>query len=106
VSKDIESLNSLPEIRAKNILETYEGSNNYILNIKKKGLTNKNYVITRSQAEYIINYENVIPKVAKKWVEVDSYFSKKLMEEKLLPTEPKEIYVEKLLVGKILSYLG
>jgi SWI/SNF-related matrix-associated actin-dependent regulator 1 of chromatin subfamily A len=74
------------------------------LNIKKKGLTNKNYVITRSQAEYIINYENVIPKVAKKWVEVDSYFSKKLMEEKLLPTEPKEIYVEKLLVEKDKSY--
>jgi SWI/SNF-related matrix-associated actin-dependent regulator 1 of chromatin subfamily A len=104
VSKDTDSLNSLPEIRAKNILETYEGSNNYILNIKKKGLTNKNYVITRSQAEYIINYENVIPKVAKKWVEVDSYFSKKLMEEKLLPTEPKEIYVEKLLVEKDKSY--
>ena len=104
MSKDTDSLNSLPEIRAKNILETYEGSNNYILNIKKKGLTNKNYVITRSQAEYIINYENVIPKVAKKWVEVDSYFSKKLMEEKLLPTEPKEIYVEKLLVEKDKSY--
>jgi SWI/SNF-related matrix-associated actin-dependent regulator 1 of chromatin subfamily A len=104
VSKDIESLNALPEIRAKNILETYEGSNNYILNIKKKGLTNKNYVITRSQAEYIINYENVIPKVAKKWVEVDSYFSKKLMEEKLLPIEPKEIYVEKLLVEKDKAY--
>ncbi len=104
MSKDIESLNALPEIRAKNILETYEGSNNYILNIKKKGLTNKNYVITRSQAEYIINYENVIPKVAKKWVEVDSYFSKKLMEEKLLPIEPKEIYVEKLLVEKDKAY--
>jgi SWI/SNF-related matrix-associated actin-dependent regulator 1 of chromatin subfamily A len=85
-------------------LETYEGSNNYILNIKKKGLTNKNYVITRSQAEYIINYENVIPKVAKKWVEVDSYFSKKLMEEKLLPNEPKEINVEKLLVEKDKAY--
>ena len=104
MSKDIESLNALPEIRAKNILETYGGSNNYILNIKKKGLTNKNYVITRSQAEYIINYENVIPKVAKKWVEVDSYFSKKLMEEKLLPIEPKEIYVEKLLVEKDKAY--
>lgn len=104
MSKDIESLNALPEIRAKNILDAYEGSNNYILNIKKKSLTNKNYVITRSQAEYIINYENTIPKVAKKWVEVDSYFSKKLMEEKLLPTEPKEIYVEKLLVEKDKAY--
>ena len=104
MSKDIESLNTLPEIRAKNILDAYEGSNNYILNIKKKSLTSKNYVITRSQAEYIINYENTIPKVAKKWVEVDSYFSKKLMEEKLLPTEPKEIYVEKLLVEKDKAY--
>ena len=104
MSKENDSLNVLPEIKAKNILETYEGSNNYILNIKKKSLTSKNYVITRSQAEYIINYGNVIPKVAKKWVEVDSYFSKKLMEEKLLPTEPKEIYVEKLLVEKDKSY--
>ena len=104
MSKENDSLNVLPEIKAKNILDTYEGSNNYILNIKKKTLTNKNYVITRSQAEYIINYENIIPKVAKKWVEVDSYFSKKLMEEKLLPTEPKEIYVEKLLVEKDKAY--
>ncbi len=102
--KESESLNVLPEIRAKKILDTYEGSNNYILNIKKKTITNKNYVITRSQAEYIIAHENTVPKVAKKWVEVDSYFSKKLMEEKLLPSEPKEIYVEKLLVEKDKSY--
>jgi len=99
-----EIVSRTPEARALHILDEYEGSNNYILNLKHKKLNTKLFTPTRSQAEYIINYQNTTPKVAKKWVEVDSYFSKKLMEEKLLPTEPKEIYVEKLLVEKEKSY--
>jgi len=93
-----------PESKALTILENYEGSNNYILNLKHKKENSKTFTPTRSQAEYIINYQNTNPKVAKKWVKLDSYFGKKLMEDKMYTKEPTEIYVEKLLVEKDKSY--
>ena len=89
-----------PESKALLILENYEGSNNYILNLKHKKENSKSFTPTRSQSEYIINYNNTNPKVAKKWVKLDSYFGKKLMEDKMYTKEPSEIYVEKLLVEK------
>lgn len=72
--------------------------------MKRKNQINKNFKITRAQCDYIINYHEVKPKVARKWVEMDSYFSKRMMEEKLLTKEPTHIYVEKLLVEKDKSY--
>ena len=93
-----------PESKALVILENYEGSNNYILNLKHKKENSKSFTPTRSQAEYIINYQMTNPKVAKKWVKLDSYFGKKLMEDKMYTKEPTEIYVEKLLVEKDKAY--
>ena len=92
------------ERKALNILEEYNGANNFLINLKQKFLTNKNFVPTRSQSDYIITYSNVIPKVAKKWVEIDPYFAKKISDEKLYTTIPKEIWVEKLLVEKDKAY--
>ena len=92
------------ERKALNILEEYEGSNNFLINLKRKFLTNKNFVPTRSQSDYIITYSDVTPKVAKKWVEIDPYFAKKISDEKLYTSVPKEIWVEKLLVEKDKSY--
>ena len=92
------------EQQAIQILEEYNGSNNYILKIQKQCETNKKYVPTRAQCEYIINYSNTPPKVAKKWVDIDSYFSQKLVEDNPFIKEPDKIYVEKLLVEKDKSY--
>ena len=86
------------------ILDDYQGSNNYILALKHKKQNSKTFTPTRSQAEYIINFHNRPPKVAKKWVKLDSYFGKKMMEDKMYTKEPTEIYVEKLLVEKDKSY--
>ena len=72
--------------------------------LKKKFLNNKNFKITRNQCEYVIEYHEVVPKVARKWVDLDTYFSKKMMEEKLYTKEPKKIYIEKLLLEKDKSY--
>ena len=93
-----------PETKALLILDDYQGSNNYILNLKQKKQNSKSFVPTRPQSDYIINYHNVQPKVAKKWVKLDSYFGKKLMEDKMYTKEPTEIYVEKLLVEKDKAY--
>ena len=86
------------------LLDTYSGANNYILYIKSKKETNKKFYPTRSQADYIINYYDVKPKVARKWVELDGYFAKKFAEEKYLLEVPDKIYIEKLLVEKEKSY--
>jgi SWI/SNF-related matrix-associated actin-dependent regulator 1 of chromatin subfamily A len=93
-----------PESKALLILDDYKGSNNYILNLKHKKENSKSFVPTRPQADYINNYNTTQPKVAKKWVKLDSYFGKKLMEDKMYTKEPSEIYVEKLLVEKDKAY--
>ena len=94
----------LIEQKALDILHSYEGANNYILKLKSIFLPNKKGIPTRSQSEYIINNYNTIPKVAKKWVELDSYFSEKIANEKLYTEPPKKVWVEKLLVEKDKSY--
>jgi SWI/SNF-related matrix-associated actin-dependent regulator 1 of chromatin subfamily A len=92
------------EQKALSVLENYEGSNNYILKIKKQCDTNKKHIPTRAQCEYVLSFEKVVPKVAKKWVPIDSYFSKKLVEDNPFIKEPDQIYVEKILVEKDKSY--
>ncbi len=99
-----ELISKTPETRALQLLDDYDGSNNYILSLKHKKQNSKSFTPTRSQAEYIINFHGRTPKVAKKWVKLDSYFGKKMMEDKMYTKEPSEIYVEKLLVEKDKSY--
>ena len=82
------------------LLETYEGANNYLLELKRKSLINKKFYPTRSQSEYIINNHDKQPKVAKKWVILDSYFAQKLADDKLYTEIPEKVWVEKLLADK------
>lgn len=100
----MENTNSLIEHRSLELLDTYSGSNNYIIYLKIKKENNKKFYPTRTQSEYIINYFNIVPKVARKWVELDTYFAKKFSEEKYLIETPEKIYIEKLLVEKEKSY--
>ena len=67
----------LIEQKAIDILESYSGANNYILKLKHSKESNKKFYPTRSQSEYIVNYHDTVPKVAKKWIELDPYFAKK-----------------------------
>ena len=92
-------MNSL-ETKAISILEKYEGANNYILELKRKQTLNKKFYPTRSQSEYIINFHDKPPKVAKKWVVLDAYFAQKMADDKLYTEVPKMVWVEKLLAEK------
>lgn len=103
----------IPEIVAKEILFSYSGSNNHILELKKKLLENDLFNLTRTQAEYIMKYEKVIPKIARKHVKIFESFAEKISQEKFLPKIPEDIWVEKLLCetdkayhiwGKILEH--
>ncbi len=95
---------TLIEHKALELLESYSGANNYILYLKHKKEVSSKFYPTRSQSEYITTYYNSTPKIARKWVELDTYFSKKFAEEKYLIQVPEQIYIEKLLVEKEKSY--
>ncbi len=98
------NLNTLPEVKALLVLENYEGFNNYILRLKGKMKKFNHFKLTRAQADYILSYNKTIPKIARKWVDLDGYFAQKLMDDKLLTKKPEKIYIEKLLVEKDKSY--
>ena len=102
--ENLEINQSLIEHKALELLDSYSGANNYIIYLKTKKETNKKFYPTRTQADYIINYFNTTPKVARKWVELDTYFAKKFAEEKYLLETPENIFIEKLLVEKEKSY--
>ena len=92
------------ESKALDILETYEGSNNYILELRRKSQINRKFYPTRSQSEYILNNHDKNPKVAKKWVILDAYFAQKFANDKLLTTVPEKIWIEKLLAESDKAY--
>jgi SNF2 family DNA or RNA helicase len=104
LENSINENSGLLEQKALNVLHEYEGANNYILKLKSIFNPNKRGIPTRSQCEYILNYSNTTPKVAKKWVEMDDYFSEKIANEKLYTVPPKQVWIEKLLVEKDKSY--
>ena len=92
------------ESKAMAILETYEGGNNYLLELKRKSQINKRFYPTRSQSEYIISFHDKQPKVARKWVILDAYFAQKMADDKLYTEVPQKIWVEKLLADKEKAY--
>ena len=100
----MDSTSSLVEHKAIELLDSYSGANNYILFLKQKKESSKKFYPTRTQADYIVNYYDTAPKVARKWVDLDTYFAKKFAEEKYLLQTPEKIYIEKLLVEKEKSY--
>jgi len=87
----------IPEIVGREILLAYAGSNNHLLELKKRLLESKHFSLSRTQADYIIKNEKTIPKVARKKVKLFSSFADKIMLDRLLPKPPEDIWVEKLL---------
>ncbi len=92
------------ESKALTLLEVYNGANNYILELKRKSQVNKKFYPTRSQSEYIIENNELSPKVARKWVILDAYFAQKLADDKLYTEIPTKVWVEKLLAEREKSF--
>ena len=86
----MENSQSLIEHKALDLLDSYSGGNNHILYLQNKKLSSKKFYPTRTQAEYIVNYYNTPPKVARKWVDLDTYFAKKFAEERYLLETPEK----------------
>ena len=87
----------IPEIEAKNILSTYEGANNQLIEWRTRFLNNKNFNLTRPQADYVLKYNAIIPKVVRKHINITPSFGQKLKEEKLFTKSIEKIWCEKLL---------
>jgi SNF2 family DNA or RNA helicase len=94
----------IPEVVAREILVSYEGSNNQILDWKRKMLESKYFSLSRTQADYIIKHEKIVPKIARKYVKIVSNFGEKLREDKLLARIPEKLWFEKLLCESEKAY--
>jgi SNF2 family DNA or RNA helicase len=94
----------IPEIEARNILSTYDGANNQLVEWKMKIFNNKNFNLTRSQADYVLKYYQTVPKVARKYISIVASFGEKLQEEKLLSKPVEKIWCEKLLCESDKAY--
>ena len=95
---------NIPEIDAREILLTYSGFNNQLIDWKKKFEEVKNFKLTRPQSEYVLNYHKVTPRVAKKYISIVSSYGEKLMESKRLTKIPDNIWCEKLLCESDMAY--
>src|ERR1035441_5598872 len=95
---------NIPEIEARDILFSYNGYNNHILDWKNKLGRIKNYNLTRTQADYILKYHQVTPKVAKKYIQISPNFAEKMREDLLLIKAPEKIWCEKLLCESDKAY--
>ena len=89
---------------ALELLKDYKGSNNYLINIQSLYFNKPEFNLTESQIEYISLFYDTVPKVAKKWVQLDSYYARMIADDKLLLNVPTKMWVEKLLVEKEKSY--
>jgi SWI/SNF-related matrix-associated actin-dependent regulator 1 of chromatin subfamily A len=94
----------IPEIEARTVLLTYEGSNNQLLEWKRKFTDVKNFKLTRPQSEYVLKYHETTPKVARKYINIVSTFGEKIMEDKLLTKPPEKVWCEKLLCESDKAY--
>ena len=101
----------LPEIIAKDKLMSYSGANNYIIGLRESITSGKINILTLEQSEYIISNFDTIPKIVRRWVDIDESYSSELLATKFLSKAPSSIWVEKLLLdgekyhvwGKILE---
>ena len=92
------------EIEAREILQSYTGANNQILEWQYKYNNVKGFKLVRTQAIYIVaNYQKV-PKVARKWVEVVASFGETLASQRNSLVPIKKIWIEKLLTESEKAY--
>jgi SWI/SNF-related matrix-associated actin-dependent regulator 1 of chromatin subfamily A len=87
----------IPEIEARNILETYEGANNQLIEWRTRFLNSKSFKLTRPQADYVLRYNQITPKVTRKYINITKSFGEKLQDDKILPKSVEKIWCEKLL---------
>jgi hypothetical protein len=88
------------EITAKEILQTYNGSNDYLLELKNILVTKKRLPITINMAQYVINNHKIKPIELNKKYTLHKSCRKFIQTQYNLETEPEFIFINKLLTRK------
>jgi len=92
------------EIEAREILQIYTGANNQILEWQYKLNNIKGFKLARTQAIYVMSNHLIVPKIARKWVEVVASFGESLADKRLSLIPIKKIWIEKLLTETDKAY--
>ena len=88
------------EKRALDILKTYKGGNNYILSIQETYFSNKNFIPTKNQSDYIIRNGHVEPVVVNKMFNISKSCRAFVAEQLKLDYIPDRVFINKLLSRK------
>ena len=95
-------MNNIPiEIQAKEILINYQGSNDYLLEIKGYLLSKKAFPLTSNICKYIISNQKVKPIVLNKKYVLHKSIRGFLKSQYKLDFIPEEIFINKLLTRKV-----
>ena len=93
----------IPEVTAREILTTYEGANNQLLEWKSR-LNDKGFKLTRTQSDYILKYHELKPKIARKYVNIVENFAEDIMSQRRMMIPPANLWVEKILCDTEKAY--
>lgn len=88
------------EKRALDILKIYKGSNDYILNILSNYKTNKRFIPTKNQSDYIVRNAYVEPVVVNKMFDISAPCRAFVAEQLKLDFIPDKVFINKLLSRK------
>jgi hypothetical protein len=81
------------EKRALDILKIYKGSNDYILNILSNYKTNKRFIPTKNQSDYIVKNAYVEPVVVNKMFDISAPCRAFVAEQLKLDFIPDKVFI-------------
>lgn len=85
------------EKRALEILKNYNGTNDYILSIKKQNDTTRLFVPTKRQSEYIVQNYRTAPLLIERQVEIHKSCRQFVQDQLKIDFLPDKIFIKKLL---------
>lgn len=97
-------INDLKGRGAITLLQTYEGINPYIKELKKKLLKTGKVTLTEGQAEYITKFHDVPPQVLNKVVAINPLLGTTLQEKENLSFTPERVLIMAMLADQEKTY--
>lgn len=91
--------NIVIEEKAITILRNYNGTNDYILWLKRQ-LTAKALSITKTQAKYVVDNAHILPSLINKYLPIHPFYGYLFKKQFGLETEPTHILIYKILSRK------
>lgn len=97
-------INNLKGRGAVTLLQTYEGINPYIKELKSKLLKTGKISLTEGQSQYITDFHDTPPQVLNKVVEINPLLGNSLKEKENLSFVPERILIQAMLADQEKTY--